>query len=112
MEYNKKITNNTKTLHSNRPIEININGISSTNSIDIANAFNDYFTSVAGNLVPKNSSKINIVNNDPMTYLGWNFKHCHSQINLDGVTTLEIKKIINSLENKTSHGYDKFQIKS
>ena len=109
----KKITNNTKTLHSNRPIEININGISSTNSTDIANAFNDYFTSVADNLIPKNSSKINIVNNnDPMSYLRRNFKHCHSQINLDVLTTLKIKKIINSLKNKTSHGYDKFQIKS
>lgn len=112
MEYNKKITNNTKTLHSNRPIEININGISSTNSIDIANAFNDYFTSVADNLIPKNSSKINIINNnDPMTYLRRNFKHCHSQINLDGVPTHEINKIINSLKNKTSHGYDEISNK-
>jgi len=112
MEYNKKITNNTKNLHSNRPIEININGISSTNSIDIANAINDYFTSVADNLIPKNSSKINIVNNDdPMTYLGRNFKHCHSQINLVGVTTHEINKIINSLKNKTSHGYDEISNK-
>jgi len=59
------------------------------------------------NLITKNSSKINIVNNnDPMTYLRRNFKHCHSQINLDGITTHEINKITDSLKNKTSHGYD------
>jgi len=67
---------------------------------------------VADNLIPNNSSKVNIVNNnDPMTYLRLNFKHCHSQINLDGVTTHEINKIINSLINKTSHGYDEISNK-
>jgi len=41
-----------------------------------------------------------------MTYLGHNFKHCHSQIKLNNTTTHEINKIINSLKKKTSHGYD------
>ena len=41
-----------------------------------------------------------------MTYLRYNFKHCYSQINLNNTTIYEINKIINSLQNKTSHGYD------
>jgi len=66
----KTITNNTKTPHTNIPIHININETPSTNPMDIANAFNAYFTSVTDNLLIKNSSKIEIVNNnDPMTYL-------------------------------------------
>ena len=46
-----------------------------------------------------------------MTYLRYNFKHCYSQINLNNTTTYEINKIINSLKNKTSHGYDEISDK-
>jgi len=46
-----------------------------------------------------------------MTYLRHNFKHCHSQIKLNNTTTHEINKIINSLKNKTSHGYDEISDK-
>jgi len=80
--------------------------------MDIADAFNAYFTLVADNLLIKNPSKIEIVNNnDLMTYLRHNFRHCHSQINLNSTTTHEINKIINSLKNKTSHGYDEISDK-
>jgi len=50
-------------------------------------------------------------NNDPMTYLRQNFKHCHSQIKLKNTTKYEINKIIHSLKNKTSHGYDEISDK-
>jgi len=46
-----------------------------------------------------------------MTYLQHNFKHCHPQIKLNNTTTHEISKIINSLKNKTSHGYDEISDK-
>ena len=47
-----------------------------------------------------------------MTYLRYNFKHCHFQINLNNTTTYEINKIINSLKNnKTLHGYDEISDK-
>jgi hypothetical protein len=50
-------------------------------------------------------------NDDPMTYLLQNLKYCHSQIKLKNTTTYEIGKIINSLKNKTSHGYDEISDK-
>ena len=40
-----------------------------------------------------------------------NFKHCYSQIKLNNTTTHEINKIINSLKNKASHGYDEISDK-
>jgi hypothetical protein len=46
-----------------------------------------------------------------MTYLRQNLKYCHSQIKLKNTTTYEISKIINSLKNKTSHGYDEISDK-
>jgi len=69
--------------------------------------FNTYFTSLAENLLTKNFSEMDTTNNDdPMTYLRQNIKQCHSQIKLKNTTTYEINKIIYSLKNKTSHGYD------
>jgi len=54
----------------------------------------------------------NTNNDDPMTYLRQNFKHCHSQIKLKNTTTYEINKIIHSLKKKTSHGYDEISDKN
>ena len=108
----KTITKSKKISHTSIPINININDKPSTNPTDIANAFNAYFTSVADNLLIKNFSEIQTTNNnDPMTYLRHNFKHCYSQINLKNTTTHEINKIFNSLKNKTSHGYDEISDK-
>ena len=99
-------------LHTGIPTNININDKPSTNPTDIANAFNAYFTSVADNLLTKNFSEIETKNNkDPITYLRQNFRHCYSQINLKNTTTREINKIINSMKNKTSHGYDEISDK-
>ena len=108
----KTITINKKTLHTNISTHININDTLSTNSINIANTFNTYFISIADNLLIKNLFKLGTTNNnDLMTYLRYNFKHCHFQINLNNTTTYEINKIINSLKNNTSHGYDEISDK-
>jgi len=49
---------------------MNINDKLSSNPLSIANAFNCYFSSVAENLLIKNfSGKNTINNNDPVTYL-------------------------------------------
>ena len=83
-----------------------------TRSIDIANAFNTYFTSVADNLLTKNFSETDTTtNDDPMSYLRQHFKYCHSQIKLKNTTAYEINKIINSVKSKTSHGYDEISDK-
>jgi len=63
-------------------------------------------------LLTKNFSETDTTNkNDLLTYLRQNFKHCHSQIKLKNTTTYEINKIIHSLKNKTSHGYDEISDK-
>jgi hypothetical protein len=46
-----------------------------------------------------------------MIYMRQNFKHCHSQIKLNDITTYEISKIINSLKSKISHGYEEISDK-
>lgn len=75
--------------------------------MDIANAFNTYFVSMADNLLKKNFFKTATINtDDPMRYLRQNFKQYRSQIKLYNTNTYEINKIINSQKNKTSHGYD------
>ena len=83
----KTLTNNKKTSDIVTPI--NINDKSSTNPINIANAFNTYFTSIADNLLTKTFFKMDTTNNnnDPMIYLPQNFKHCHSRIKLNSTTT-------------------------
>jgi len=49
---------------------MNINDKLSSNPLAIANAFNSYFSSLAENLLIKNfSGKNTINNNDPITYL-------------------------------------------
>ena len=90
----------------------NNNDESSTNLINTANASNTYFTAVADTLLTKNFFEMDTNNNDdPITYLRQNFKYCQSQIKLKNSTTHEMDKIIKSLKNKTSHGYDEISDK-
>jgi hypothetical protein len=86
---------------------MNINDKLSSTPLAIANAFNSYFSSVAENLLIKNfSGKNTINNNDPITYLRQNLSQLSSSIKLDNTTTHEIDKIIHSLKCKDSYGYD------
>jgi len=63
----KTITNNKNTI--NTISTMNINDKLSSNPLVIANAFNNYFSSLAENLLIKNVSGKNIINdNDPITY--------------------------------------------
>jgi hypothetical protein len=72
---------------------MNINDKLSSNPLAIANAFNSYFSSVAENLLIKNFSGKNTINNyDPITYLQQNLSHLSSSIKLNNTTTHEINK--------------------
>ena len=85
---------------------MNINKNPISNSLAIANAFNTYFSSVAGNLI-KNSSAKNFINrDDPLIYLRKHFRQPISSIRLNSTTTHETDKIIHTLKYKDSHGYD------
>ena len=52
---------------------MNVNNTPVTNPVTIADAFNDYFLSVAESLVKNLPRKHNIADTDPLTYLQHNF---------------------------------------
>ena len=84
---------------------MNIKDKLSNNPLAIANAFNTYFSFAAENLLNKNfSGKNTINNNDPISYLRQNFRQSSSTIKLSNTTTYEIGKIIHSLKCKNSYG--------
>jgi len=77
------------------------------NNHKTANAFNQYFSTVAEKLI-KNSSKENCTTYiDPLKYLRQNINQPNSKIRLKNTTTHETDKIVHSLKIKESHGYDK-----
>jgi hypothetical protein len=86
---------------------MNIKDKLSSNPLAIANVLNTCFSSVAENLLLKNfSGKNTINNNDSISYLRQNFKQFFATIQLRNTTTYEIQKIIPSLKCKNSYGYD------
>ena len=100
----KTVTNNGN--NPNNIASMNINNNLISNPVTIANAFNAYFSSVAGNLI-KNFSGNNYINyKDPLLYLSQTFRKLISSIRLNNTTTGEINKIIYSLKCKDSYGYD------
>jgi hypothetical protein len=91
-----KTINNNKNNINNIPI-MNLKDKLSSNPQAITNAFNTYTSSAAENLLIKNfSGKNTINNNDPISYLQQNFRQSSSTIKLSSTTTYEIEKIINS----------------
>ena len=100
----KTITNNKNTF--NNISSMNIKDKPSRNPLVIANAFNNYFSSVAGNLFHRNFTGATKTSNDPLTFIRKNFNQLPSSLYLKKTTTHEIKKIIRSLKRKDSHGYD------
>jgi len=92
---NKRITTDSAT-------SININNNLITNPITIADAFNTYFSSVAGNLLNNLPGIFNTVNTNPLEYLKNNYSKPNDTIHLKNTTTHEIGKIIHSLKCKDS----------
>ena len=90
----------------NNATTINASNTLVTNPVTIADAFNDYFSSVAENLVKNLPRKHNIADTDPLTYLQHNYSKPNVTIRLKSTTTREIDKIVHSLQSTDSHGYD------
>ena len=102
----KTTWNIVKSLTNNKTTSNKINTRDIKNNQKTANAFNQYFSSVAQKLI-KNSLKKNCsIHSDPLIYLRQNFKQPSSAIRLKNTTTHEIDKIIHSMKLKDSHGYD------
>ena len=72
---NKRITTDTVT-------SVNNNNNLITNPITIADAFNTYFSSVAGNLLNNLPGILNTVNTDPLEYLKNNYSKPNDIIHL------------------------------
>ena len=86
---------------------MNIKNNLSSNPLAIADTFNTYFSSVAENILNKNfSGKNTINNNDSISYLRQNFRQYFLTIQLGNTTMYEIGKIIHSLKCTNSYGYD------
>jgi len=86
---------------------MNIDDKLCSNPLAIANAFNSCFSSVAENLLIKNFSGKNTINNsDSVTYLRHNLSQLSSSIKLKNTTMHEIEKIIHSFKCKDSYGCD------
>jgi hypothetical protein len=108
----KTTWNVVKTMTNNKDIIKNISTMNITDKIScnllaIANAFNTYFLSVARNLLIKNFSGKNIIDNkDAIHYLHKNFRQSFLTVKLRNTTTFETEKIIRSFKCKNSYGYD------
>jgi hypothetical protein len=73
----------------------------------IAEAFNEYFLSVADSVISdiNGQSSTSIIN--PITYLINVFNKPFDKMSWQYATTHEVEKIIRSLKTKDSYGYDK-----
>ena len=81
-----------------RQLCLTINNVAVTNSIDIANGFNDVFVSIGPELAKDIHSDIN-----PLTYVN----NVNNSIVIFDVSCDEVKNIIRSLKN-SSAGHDEF----
>ena len=87
----------------------NIN--SHRNNQKAANSFNQYFASVADNII-SNLQKTKYSNkHDPINYLRQQFTQITSSFILKNTTTHKICKIINTIKPKNSHGYDEVSVR-
>ena len=92
-----KTVTNKRSKH-NKIFSININDHPNNNPLTIANAFNNFFSSVASNL---NDNQLNYNGpSSPLLYLKLNVIKPTSTLNFNYTTTYEINSIIQSLEPK------------
>jgi hypothetical protein len=90
-----------------------IGGKTCCDCLDIANAFNTYFTTVTEKIsvndpVYSHSTPNNV---SPLNYLKQVFLRPFPRINLTCTTTKEITEIVNSLKSTNSNGNDEIPIK-
>jgi hypothetical protein len=81
--------------------------------LDIAQAFNTYFSTITDKISTKNSKNFlpTPVNDSPLNYLKQVFTRPFPSINMAPTSTREITEIVKSLKSKNSYGYDEIPIK-
>jgi len=86
---------------------LNIDGKSSRDHQEIANAFNKYFLTIARsiNTEPNELSSHNSDNTTPLHYLTQPFKNHFPNINLKSILTKAVENIIKPLKPNNSSGY-------
>ena len=92
---------------------LKINNTIPSNPQEIANTFNDHFSTVADTVIGNikkgdNNSKDNV---DPSNYLITNCNNVFSRINWKCAATYEINKLLKSLKTKNVYGYYESPIK-
>jgi hypothetical protein len=87
--------------------ELNINGNTVSNSQDIADHLNKFFSLVTGD----NTTGFIKTDIGPLDYLQQTFHHPFPYIKFHAITSAELAKIINSLKSKGSYGYDAVSVK-
>jgi len=104
-------TNKTKCNHDISSIEID--GKICNDYLDIAKAFNTYFSAITGKIYTNTSENPPPIpdNVHPLNYLKQVFSRPFPSINLAPTTTKEVTDMVKSLKSKNSHGYDKISIK-
>jgi hypothetical protein len=101
----KSVTNITKCNHGITSIEIG--GKTCNDCLDIANAFNTYFTTLTEKISVNDPvySHSTLNNVSPLTYLKQVFLRPFPRINLTPTSTKEITEIVNSLKSMVTMKY-------
>jgi Notch-like protein len=99
--------------HTDEPQSLKINNIIIKDKGHIANAFNEYFSSVAQAIIDdlntdNNESLTNII---PLHYLDSRYNSTFENIRWHYTSIAEIRKIMKSLKIKSSYGYDEISTK-
>ena len=102
MEYNKKLINKRNT--TNRITAINVNNNIINDPTIIANAFNNFLSSAAVNVINRFSDDTFTVN--PLHFPINNLTGPTFNLSLKPTTSHEINKTIQNMKLKDSHGYD------
>jgi len=103
----KTITNNKKNL--NEILKMEINGKITTHHQTTAEEFNNYYISIADDIIntnPVKNTTDDLNKNDPLNYLHTAFPQSFTTLKLKNTTTGEIEKTIKELKRKSSSGYD------
>jgi Notch-like protein len=85
---------------------LTINDSTIVNQSIIANAFNDYFSSVANSIMANNKKDIPSSRKNPIDYLYKFYSKPFCKMKWQYASTCEIRKIIKTLKSKNSSGYD------
>ena len=76
------------------------------NTQKTAEAFNQYLSTIAEQLIKESTKENSNKGIDPLTYLRLNINKPNNTLKLKNTTTHEIDKIIRTLKTKDSYGYD------